>query len=81
MKNRMDDLRNHLFETMEALKDKDDPMDVQRAGAIRDVAQVLVNTAKVEVDYINATGQHGGSSFIESKSSDLKGIEGGKGGK
>lgn len=65
MKNRMEDLRNHLFETIERLKDKDDPMDLDRARAIKDVGQTVVNSAKVEVDYIEATGQQGKSPFIE----------------
>jgi pyruvate dehydrogenase complex dehydrogenase (E1) component len=78
MKNKMEDLRNHLFETLEALKDDKNPMDVERARAIRDVGQVLVNSAKVEVDYINATGQAGESTFIESKREHLRGIEGKK---
>ena len=66
MKNRMEDLRDHLFETLEGLKDPDNPMDIQRAQAVQGVAQTLVNSAKVEVDYIKATGQDGGSGFIES---------------
>lgn len=65
MKNRMEDLRNHLFETIERLKDKDDPMDIDRARAVKDVGQTLVNSAKVEVDYINATGTADTSGFIE----------------
>lgn len=55
MKNRMTDLRNHLFETLEALKDPEKPMDVDRARAISQVAQVLVDSAKVEVDFIKVT--------------------------
>jgi len=66
MKNRMEDLRNHLFETIEALKDEEKPMDIQRAGAIKDVAQTMVNSAKVEVDYLRATDQVEGSGFLES---------------
>jgi hypothetical protein len=62
-KNKIDDLRNHLFETMEKLLDADDPMDIQRAEAVAKVAQVVVNTAKVEVDFLRHTG-HGGSGFI-----------------
>ena len=34
-KNKIQDLRNHLFETLEMLKDGD--MDVSRASAIADV--------------------------------------------
>jgi hypothetical protein len=55
VKNRMSDLRNHLFETLEALKDDEKPMDVSRALAVAQVAQVLIDTAKVEVAFIRAT--------------------------
>ncbi len=51
-KNRMQDLRNHLFETLEALKDDENPMEVSRAKAIAEVASVLIETAKVEVDFM-----------------------------
>lgn len=57
MKNKMVDLRNHLFATLEALQDKDDPMDISRAKAIADVSQTLINSVKVEIDFINATDQ------------------------
>jgi hypothetical protein len=56
MKNTMDDLRNHLFATLEALQDPDKPMDVDRARAVNHTAQTLINSAKVEVDFIEATG-------------------------
>jgi len=52
----MADLRDHLFETLEALKDADNPMDIARAQAISDVAQTLINSAKVEVDLVKAVG-------------------------
>lgn len=58
MKN-IEDLRAHLFETLAALKDPAKPMEIDRAKAIVDVAQVIVNTAKVEVDYVKATGAKG----------------------
>lgn len=65
MKNKIEDLRNHLFETLEALKDGDDPMDVERARAIADVGRVIVDSAKVEVQFLEATGQIGsGTGFI-----------------
>lgn len=50
-------LREHLMETLSALRDRENPMDVDRARAVAQVASVLVDTAKVEVDYIKATGQ------------------------
>lgn len=55
-KNKMADLRDHLFETIEALKDPKEPMDLARAHAISDVAQTIINAAKVEVDLVKAVG-------------------------
>lgn len=57
MKNTMDDLRNHLFATLEALQDAERPMEIERARAINQTAQTLINAAKVEVDFIEATGR------------------------
>jgi len=51
-KNTINDLRNHLFATLEALADPDNPMDLERARAISDVAQTIINSAKVEVDLV-----------------------------
>lgn len=58
-KNKIDDLRNHLFATLEALQDEKQPMDIERAKAIADVARVIVDSAKVEVAFIEATGSEG----------------------
>lgn len=56
MKNNIDDLRNHLFETLESLRDTDDPMDIKRAKTIADVAQTVINTAKIELEFAELTG-------------------------
>lgn len=63
-KNKIEDLRDHLFETLEALKDEEKPMDIARARAVADVAKVIVESAKVEVDFIKATGAAGATNFI-----------------
>ena len=63
-KNKIDDLRNHLFETLEALKDKDDPMDVKRAQAVADVARTIIESAKVEVDFLKVTGALKSTNFL-----------------
>ena len=63
MKNKIDDLRNHLFATIEALRDPQSPMDIARAKAIANAAQVIVNSAKVENDFIRLTGGKG-SGFV-----------------
>jgi len=63
MRNKIEDLRNHLFETIEKLKDEDNPMDLERAKAVADVAQVIINSAKVEIDFLNKVGGNG-TNFI-----------------
>lgn len=64
MRNKIEDLRNHLFATLEALQDEEKPMEIERAKSIADVAQVIVNSAKIEVDFIRATGRSAGTGFI-----------------
>lgn len=64
MKNKIEDLRNHLFETLEALKDEDKPMELDRARAIADVARVVVDSAKVEVDFLKVTGALRSTNFL-----------------
>lgn len=55
-RNKIHDLRNHLFEVIEMLKD-DEPnsMTIEKAETIAQVAQVIINTGKLETDYIRAT--------------------------
>lgn len=78
MKNKMTDLRNHLFATLEALQDEDRPMEVERALAIAKVGNVLVESAKVEVQFVNVMGEGAKTTgFIESRP-ELQAIGGGK---
>jgi len=63
MSNTIEDLRKHLFETLEGLKDKEKPLDIERAKAVCDVAGKIIETAKVEVSYLNVVGGRG-SGFI-----------------
>lgn len=64
MRNKIDDLRNHLFETLEALKDKEEPMDLDRARAVAEVAKVIVESAKVEVAFLKVTGAVRSTGFL-----------------
>lgn len=64
MGNKITDLRDALFDTINALKDQDKPMELDRAKAIAEVAQTIINTAKVEVDYLRLTGQRTGTDFL-----------------
>lgn len=57
-------LRDHLLQTLASLRDRTNPMEPDRARAVAQVASVLVDSAKVEVDYIRATGADR-SDFLE----------------
>lgn len=59
----IDTLRNHLFDTLEALRNANNPMDLDRAQRIADVARVIVDSAKAENDYLRITGKTG-SGFV-----------------
>ena len=64
MKNKIEDLRNHLFAALEALADEKKPMDLARAKAIANVAKVMVDAAKVEVEFVRATGGRAVTQFF-----------------
>lgn len=65
MSNTIADLRKHLFDTIAALKDDKKPMEIDRAKTIADVAQVVINSAKVEVDFMRMRGEgSAGTGFI-----------------
>ncbi len=57
-------LRQHLMDTLADLRNREVPMETDRARAVALIASVLVDTAKVEVDYIRATTQDR-SGFLE----------------
>jgi hypothetical protein len=66
MKNKLSDLRNHLFETLEALKDQDNPMEVDRARAISEVGKTLIDSAKLELQFLELTGEaEGATKFFD----------------
>lgn len=65
MKNKLPDLRNHLFAALEDLADKESPLAIDRAKAIADVAQTIINSATVEVKFLQATGGIKGTGFID----------------
>lgn len=78
MKNKMEDLRNHLFAELERLGDAKEltKADLDKAKAISDVAGKLIDTARVEVEFHKVRAGRGDravnapavtSSFIESQ--------------
>lgn len=52
----INELREHLMGTLASLRDRQNPMEPDRARAVAQVASVLVDTAKVEVDFLKVTG-------------------------
>lgn len=64
MKNKLEDLRNHLFEVIEGLKDEDKPMDIARAKAVSEVAQTIIETAKAETRHLEVVGGKSESNFF-----------------
>jgi hypothetical protein len=61
----MTTVRQHLLDTLADLRDREKPMEIDRARAVADVARVLVDSAKVEVDFIRASGGDATSEFIQ----------------
>lgn len=67
MKNKIEDLRNHLFATIEGLLDEEKPLELDRAKAISEVAQTVINSAKVEVEFLKVTGGNSDTGFLTNK--------------
>lgn len=61
--NTIEDLRGALFDTLRSLRDKENPMEIERAKAIAEVAREIVASAKVEVEHMKIAGGKG-SGFI-----------------
>lgn len=59
-------LYDAIFGTLQQLRDKENPMEIERAKAIATVAQTAINLAKVEVEHLKIQGGNG-VQFIESK--------------
>jgi len=61
MSKSIEDLREALFATLQGVKDGS--VDIEKARAINELGKTLCDTAKVEVDYLKASGG-GESSFL-----------------
>jgi hypothetical protein len=70
----IEDLRDILFDTIEGVKSGS--VSIEKAQTISDLSQVMVNSAKVEVDFAKATGNKAGSGFLEKPSQLPPGITG-----
>jgi hypothetical protein len=67
MRNKIEDLRNHLFEQLERLNDEDCNVEqeVEKAKAMAAIGAVIVDSAKAEISFIRATGSLSGTGFIQ----------------
>lgn len=67
-KNKIVDLRDHMFAQLERLSDEEISKDqleqeIKRAHAMHQVAKIIVESAKAETQFLKLTGGHG-SGFI-----------------
>lgn len=62
-------LRTHLFDAIAGVKAGS--LDLDKARAINELGKTLVDTAKVEVDYIRATSGSATSTFIQPAREDV----------
>lgn len=61
-KNKIEHLRDHLFEAIELLKDEESSMTVDKAEAIASLSQQIINTAKLEIDFAKTVDSMNGLS-------------------
>lgn len=67
MSKNINHLRESLFDSLDMLKNG--TLSIEQAKAISEMSQVIINTAKVEVDYIRANNG-GETPFLESVGND-----------
>ena len=60
-RNKLSDLRDHIFAALERLDDEEltneqIKNEIEKAKSIAMVGSVIINSAKIEIDYLKATG-------------------------
>jgi hypothetical protein len=82
MKNKISDLRDHMFAALERLgneelSEEDLKKEISRSQAISEVGKVIVESAKTEVMYAKLTGRRGDepTKFLEEDEPEPKKIE------
>lgn len=56
MSNDIRELRSILFDTLRDAKDQSKKLDLERCKVVAELSQVLINTAKAEVDFLKTVG-------------------------
>lgn len=72
----IDQVRTALLATLTDLRDRTNPMDLDRAKTVAAVASVLVDTARAENDYLKLTGQTH-SAFLDQPATSTTTLAGG----
>lgn len=67
----IDELRTELLATLRDLRNRDIPMEPDRARVVAQVASVLVDSARVEVEYLRVTQGNNSAVFDRPLSSAL----------
>lgn len=79
-RNKINDLRDHLFAALERL-DNDEltaeelQKEIEKAEAISGLGNVIINSAKIEVDFMKATGMISTTSDLFKGVNDHKRLE------
>jgi hypothetical protein len=71
-KNKLSDLRDHLFESIEKLRDEtlteeEFQKEVRRAGALSNLSKTIIDSAKLELRAIEVLGSEVECAFLEKK--------------
>ena len=79
-RNKMNDLRDHLFAALERLDNDELTADdlqkeIEKAEAISGLGNVIINSAKIEVDFMKATGMISTTSDLFKGVNDHKRLE------
>lgn len=79
-KNKISDLRDHLFSQLERLNDEtisaeDMGQEINKAKAISSIGHVIINSAKIEIDFIKATGRMDTASDLFKGLDDTKALD------
>lgn len=64
MSNDIGELRKHLFDTLNDLRNPNKPFDLDRAKTIAQVAGTIIESAKVECQFLNTVGAVAETGFI-----------------
>lgn len=76
-RNKINDLRDHLFAELERLENEDLTQEeleqeLKRAKGIKSIADTLIDSARVEIDYLKYTGVEDPSLFLKGENNNKK---------